>query len=343
LRIALDTQLAVGTATGIGVYARDLADALVRAGVDVERVHAAWLDPWRFDRRILWDQVLFPLLAARSGADLIHASAGTMPLVASLPVVVTVHDLAWHRVQAHTRAYARVYFGALMVGAYRRAAAIVADSHFAANEIRELVGRDDVDVIYPGVDLRFGAIVRAPDAEPFALAVGTIERRKHLLRAVETVAAIPALRLVAVGPPTPYADEVRARIAELGIGERVELRGYVTRTELDRLYATATLALVPSRYEGFGYALAEALCAGLPVIAARSSSLVEVAGDDAPLVDPDDAAGWIDATRALLAARDAAEARAAAIRAAACERFAWSTAARACAAVYTRVASANAQ
>ncbi len=338
VRVALDAQLAVGTATGIGVYVRDLARALPATGVDVRALAAPWLDPWRFDRRVAWDQVLFPLLAARSGAQVIHAASGTMPLVAHAPIVVTVHDMAWQRVQAHTRGYARAYFGGLMRARYRAAAALIADSSFAANEVRELVGRDDVQVVYPGVDERFAALTRTPDEAPFALAVGTIERRKHLIRAVETIAAIPGLRLVAVGPLTPYADEVRARIAELGVGDRVELRGYVERTELDVLYARATMALVPSRYEGFGYAVAEALCAGLPVIAARTSSLIEVAGDDAPLLAPDDASGWIDAARALLAGRDAAERRAVDARARAVTRFAWATAAARCAAIYAAAA-----
>ena len=314
-----------------------MARALAAAGVDVRALCAPWLDPWRFDRRVAWDQVLLPLLAARSGASVLHAASGTMPLVATLPVVVTVHDMAWHRVQAHARGYARAYFGTLMRARYRAAAAVIADSEFSAAEIRELAGRDDVQVVFPGVDERFERIERAPAAAPFALVVGTIERRKNLMRAVDTVAAIPGLALVAVGPPTPYLDDVRARIAELGVGARVTLRGFIERAELDALYATATVALVPSRYEGFGYALAEALCAGLPVVAARSSSLVEVAGAGVPLIDPDDAAGWIDATRAVLAAREGAQQRAGAARAAAVARFAWSTAAAQCAAVYARV------
>jgi glycosyltransferase involved in cell wall biosynthesis len=316
---------------------RDLARALPGAGVDVRALDAPWLDPWRFDRRVLWDQALFPLLAARSGAAVIHAASGTMPLFAHAPIVVTVHDMAWQRVQTHTRAYARAYFGRLMRARYRSAAAVIADSAFSASEFRELVGRDDVEVVHPGVDERFAAIARAPAAAPFALAVGTIERRKHLVRAVETIAALPGVRLIAVGPPTPYTDEVRARIAELGVGDRVELRGYVDRAELDALYARATFALVPSRYEGFGYAVAEALCAGLPVLAARTSSLIEVAGGDAPLLDPDDAVAWIDAARALLADRDAAERRAAAARPHAIARFAWPAAAARCAAIYARV------
>lgn len=339
MKVALDAQLAVGTATGIGVYQRDLARALTAAGTDVRTLQFPALDPWRFDRRVIWDQVLLPFMAARSGADVLHAASGTLPLVRALPTVVTVHDMAWLRVQAHTRAYARAYFGTLMKRLYRGAAAVMTDSNFARDEFLTLAGaREGVHVVYPGVDERFAALERRPRARPLALVVGTVERRKNLLRAVELLADVPELELVAVGPPTPYIDEVRARIGELGLGERVTLLGYVGRAELDALYAKATLALVPSRYEGFGYALAEALCAGLPVVAARSSSLVEVAGSDAPLIDPDDAGGWVEVVRAILADRDAAEAHAASVRARAAARFSWPQAAAACATIYATVA-----
>ncbi len=337
--VALDTQLTVGTATGIGVYERDLALALGRAGTDVRQLRAPALDPWRFHNRVLWDQVVLPLLAARSGADVLHAASGTLPIVATLPTVVSVFDMAWLRVQSHTPAYARAYFGTLMKRLYRAAAAVVTPSAFSHDEFLTLAGaRDEVHVVPPGVDERFAHIVRQPRARPLALVVGTVERRKNLLRIVEMLPAVPGLDLVAIGPPTPYADDVRARVRELGLGERVTLRGYVGRAEIDALYAEATLALVPSRYEGFGYALAEALCTGLPVVAARSSSLVEVAAGDADLVDPDDAGGWVDAVRAVLDDRDGAERRAALARPRAVARFGWSAAAAACTAIYRRFA-----
>jgi glycosyltransferase involved in cell wall biosynthesis len=338
VRIALDAQLAVGTATGIGVYERDLARALAAAGEDVRPLQFPALDPWRFDRRVLWDQVVLPVLAARSGARVLHAASGTLPAARTLPTVVSVFDMAWLRVQSHARPYARAYFGGLMKRLYRGAEAVLTCSTFARDEFLELAGaRDEVHTVYPGVDERFAALVRRPRQRPFALVVGTVERRKNLLRAIDTLAAIPDLDLVAVGPPTPYLDDVRARVRDLGLGTRVELRGYVTRAEIDDLYATATLALVPSHYEGFGYALAEAMCAGVPVVAARSSSLVEVAADDVPLVGADDAAGWIDVVQAILADRDAAEARAAEVRARTAARFAWPRAAAACAALYRRL------
>jgi glycosyltransferase involved in cell wall biosynthesis len=269
---------------------------------------------------------------------LLHAAAGTLPLVRTLPTVVTVHDMAWLRVQAHTPIYARAYFGTAMRTAYRGAAAVVVDSAFSGREYAELSGDPRAPVVVPpGVDGRFRSIERRPDAAPFVLVAGTVERRKNLLRAIEVAAAIPELRVVSIGPPTAYLHEVRARATELGIAGRVDLLGYVDRPAIDTLYARATLALVPSRYEGFGYALAEALCAGLPVIASDRASLPEVGAGEVRLIDPDDGAGWIDAVRDVLADRDAAERRAAALRGAACERFAWAHAARSLRDVYARV------
>ena len=338
--VAVDTQLAVGTATGAGVYARDLVCALREAGIDARAVQRTSLDPWRFDRRVLWDQLLLPLAAARSGAAVLHAASGTLPLVRTLPTVVTVHDVAWLRVQAHTRSYARAYFGALQSHAYRSADAVVCDSRFSADEYRALIDpKAAPDVIYPGVDPRFGALQRRPDEAPFALVVGTVEARKNLALLVETLPSLPSLRIVSVGPHTAYAETVRARAAELHVADRVDLRGYVTREQLDDLYVRATCALIPSRYEGFGYALAEALCAGLPAFAARTSSLIEVADDDALLLPADDASAWSEALRAFLGNREAAEATAHARRVHAIARFSWATAARAMMEIYQRITS----
>ncbi len=281
---------------------------------------------------------MLPWQAARSGATLLHASGGTMPFIRTLPTVVTVHDLAWHRVQAHTRPYARAYFGTLQARAYRRAAAVVCDSQFSANEYNELIDPNaHVDVVYPGVDERFARIVRKPDESPFALVVGTVEARKNLGVLVDALTAIPSLRIVSTGPPTPYADEVRTRAVNAGVSNRLELRGYVTRDELDDLYARAACALIPSRYEGFGYALAEAMCAGVPALAASSSSLIEVANAAVPLISPGDANAWTEAIRALLADRPKAESEAATLRPSAQHRFSWSTAATNVLRVYERI------
>ncbi len=337
MRVGLDVQLARGSATGIGEYACGLLAALRAAGVDVVPLEAPGLDPWRFDRRVLWDQVLLPAAAWRARVDLVHCASGTMPLLCGKPIVATVHDVAWLRAQQHARPYARAYFGAFALARYRTARRILVDSNFSRGELLALGSLDPakVEVVYPGVAADVAAVVRVPDRErPFALAVGTVERRKNLEVAIRALAGLPGLRLVSVGPPTPYLRRCSALAQELGVAPRVEFRGYVARGELLALYARASVAVVPSRYEGFGYGAAQALCAGVPLVAARSSSLPEVVGDAAPLVEPEDAPAWGAALAAVLAAPEAADARAAAGRPAAVARFGWPQGARAAAAAY---------
>ena len=135
MRVGVDAQLVRGTATGIGEYVRGLVPALRARGIDVVELDFPALDPWRFDRRALWDQVLLPFAAARARVDVLHCAAGTMPPAATAPIVVTVHDVAWLRVQSHARAYARAYFGAYMLARYRSAHGIVVDSAFSRDEL----------------------------------------------------------------------------------------------------------------------------------------------------------------------------------------------------------------
>jgi glycosyltransferase involved in cell wall biosynthesis len=332
VRVGVDAQLALGTATGIGEYVRGLMPALRVRGVDVAALDCPALDPWRFDRRALWDQAILPVAAARARVDVLHCAAGTMPLVVPAPTVVTVHDVAWLRVQAHARPYARAYFGRYMLGRYAKAHGILVDSLFSRDELLAVAALDParVSVVYPGVADDVMRVVRArDDAAPFVLAVGTVEARKNLEVVVRALVRLPGLGLISVGPPTAYRDHCREVARELGVADRVEFRGYVPRAEVLDLYARALVAVVPSRYEGFGYGVAQALCAGTPLVGADAASLREVAGDGATLVDPDDVDAWVAAVADVAADPDAAERRATARRAGACERFAWAASARA--------------
>jgi len=331
MRVAIDAQLTTHRPTGIGEYTTGLIAALEHLGVDCEPLREPRFDADRFDRRVFWDQVLLPMQARSSRADLLHCTSGTMPLVATLPVVATVHDVAWLRVQRHTRAYARYYFGSFSIARYRHARRIVVDSHFSRAELLELAPVDaaTVDVVYPGVAADIATIVRAPTEAATLLAVGTIERRKHLEVVIRALPALPDVRLVCVGPATPYLTECSALADSLGVGDRFDVRGYVDRAVLLDLYARATVAVVPSRYEGFGYGAAQALCAGIPLVAANASSLPEVARNDAVLVDPMDDVAWAAAITALLDDRAGSERRAANARPGAIARFSWTTAASA--------------
>lgn len=335
--VALDMQLAVGTATGIGEYVSGLAPALRDQGVDVVELCERNLDPWRFDRRIAWDQVLLPRRARASGADLLHCASGTMPLRVKMPTAVTVHDVAWLKVQRHTRLYARYYFGTFALHRYAHAAAIVVDSAFSRKELLEVlpVAPERVHVVYPGVAADYTQLERRPCGDSMVLVPGTVERRKNLEVLIRAMPQLPPdVRLVSVGPATPYRDECERLAERTGVVERVEFRGYVNRSQLLDLYASCALVAVPSRYEGFGYAAAQALCSGTPLVVSGSASLPEVAGGSALIAAAGDESEWARQIARILADRDRANANAGAQRGRAIDRFAWPVTATAMRGVY---------
>jgi glycosyltransferase involved in cell wall biosynthesis len=335
MRIAVDAQLVVGTATGIGEYVRGLIDALRDDGLDVIELSDATLDPWRFDRRVVWDQVLLPQRARAVKAELLHCASGTVPLGISIPYVVTVHDVAWLRVQWHTRPYARYYFGRFSIDRYRGASAIAVDSAFSRNELLAVMPELNpaiVRVVYPGVARDYCVLKRESGDGTTILAIGTVERRKNLERLIEALPALKDARLISVGPYTAYQDKCEALAKRLHVRDRVEFRGYVPREELLELCSRAAVIAVPSRYEGFGYAAAQGMCAGVPVVVSDQASLPEIVGDGVRVVPLNDGEGWVTALGAALHGED--DGRAAAGRAAAIERFAWRQSARAMRATY---------
>jgi glycosyltransferase involved in cell wall biosynthesis len=338
VNVAVDAQLAVGTATGIGEYVRGLIPALRAQGVEVIELNEPRLDPWRFDRRVFWDQVLLPQRARQSGADVLHCASGTVPLNVPMPVVVTVHDVAWLRVQAHARPYARYYFGKFSLERYRHAAAIAVDSEFSRRELLDVAPDVDparVHAVYPGVAEDFCTLERRASDGRTILVPGTVERRKNLEAAIKAMPFLDGARLVSVGPYTTYQDECEALARNLDVSGRVEFRGYVSREELLDLYATCAVVAVPSVYEGFGYAAAQALCAGTPLVVSDRASLPEVAGGDAPVLPLDSVQDWVTALRSALSGETTA--RAAAARAGAIKRFAWSASVKATLDVYESV------
>jgi glycosyltransferase involved in cell wall biosynthesis len=334
--VALDMQLSLGTATGIGEYVRGLADALRARGVEIVELLEPKLDPWRFDRRVAWDQVVLPKRARASGADVLHCASGTMPMRVPMPTVVTVHDVAWLKVQRHTRPYARYYFGSFALQRYRRAAAIAVDSEFSKQELLEVLpfASERVHVVYPGVAMDFCLLQRRPRSEHIILVPGTVERRKNLEVLIRALRELPEARIVSVGPSTGYREECESLAKDLRVHDRLEFRGYVPRNELLDLYATCALVAVPSRYEGFGYAAAQSLCAGAPVVVSDKSSLPEVVGGAAPIATADDEREWIRAIAEIFSDPQRTQTSADAQRSSAIARFSWNTSAAAMQRIY---------
>jgi glycosyltransferase involved in cell wall biosynthesis len=139
---------------------------------------------------------------------------------------------------------------------------------------------------------------------PYLLYVGNVTPRKNIARLFESFAAVharhPAVSLVIGGKRRWNNAEIDAAFERLDLGSSVRFTGYMDDADLPAVYSAAEVFVFPSRYEGFGLPLLEAMACGAPVVTSTASSLPEVAGDAALLVDPDDTNGLAEAIERLL-------------------------------------------
>jgi glycosyltransferase involved in cell wall biosynthesis len=207
------------------------------------------------------------------------------------PAVLTIHDLSFER---HPRLMSRrdlLLFRTFVPRSARRAERVLAVSERTKRDLVEHYGiAEDKIVVTPnGVDPIFRPDGEAPVRPPYALFVGGIQPRKDPVSAIEALGRLNGdLSLVVVGAEKRGGQEVRRAIRRLGLDQRVELAGHVEREELAALYRGAACLVFPSRYEGFGLPVLEAMASGTPVVAAAAGAVPEVAGDAAVLVEPGD-------------------------------------------------------
>ena len=273
-------------------------------------------------RRVLAEQTWLSSTARSLGAEVVHHSGGTVPLVHPGRVVLTIHDLQPLDMPRNFSLAKRAYLRAMLGRSARAAQVVCVPSEFTRQRVVELlaVAPDRVRVVpwspHPvlstgvgddtGDDVDGGLLV--PDG-PFLLYPAITYPHKNHMVLLEAFAGLDGTardaRLVLTGGSASMEDEVLARIDELGLGDRVVRTGRVAERQLESLYAAATGVVVPSRYEGFGLPVLEAMLRDRPVVAARAGSLPEVArGED--LVDPDDVTGWTTAMQSVLTLSDRA-------------------------------------
>jgi glycosyltransferase involved in cell wall biosynthesis len=337
-RIGVDARAFRSPAGGVRRYAREIYQRLARmTDVEIIAVGADAADDLppgvarraapAFPTNLGWTALSLPLALRGLAIDVFHAPAYTAPLWGVHPQAVTIHDVSYERVpewNAYKNDRVRRWF-------YRRSALatdrIITDSEFSRHEITEAynIAPWSIDVVPLAAAEMFTPgpfdplLVPRGVRQPYLLHVGDLQVRRNVTTALAAVLKIrgslaPAVGDSGEGATVPVRDVMLvcagvdrgagASLLTQALAGRdpvaVVLTGPVEDSVLLNLYRGAAALVYPSRYEGFGLPLLEAMQCGIPVVAANSSSLPEVVGDAGPLVDPLDAAAWEAAIARLL-------------------------------------------
>ena len=265
--------------------------------------------------RVLLESTWLARQARSEGLDLVHHLGGTMPALRLTPGLVTIHDLQPFVHPQHFSRVKRGYLHAIVPPSVRQARLVVTLSNFTRLDVIERMGvdADRVVLVPPGLDqpapVEPAAVERALHrhgltGRPYFLYPAiTYAHKNHktLVRAFARVAAThPEPMLVLTGGVAEAEPDLVAEIERLDLGDRIVRTGRVPVGEFDALFASATALTFPSRYEGFGMPVLEAMSRGVAVIASSNTALPEVLGGSGLLLDPDDQDGWADAMTALL-------------------------------------------
>jgi glycosyltransferase involved in cell wall biosynthesis len=257
-----------------------------------------------------------------------------LPLAVPCPAVVTVHDLSFELEPQLMGLRDRLIFRSAVPRSVRRAARILSVSEQTKRDLVELyrVPEGRIVVTYNGVDPGFSREGPRENGTPYALFVGALHLRKDPTAAVEALALVGGgdLRLVLVGPDKGGRAEAQQAAERLGIGDRIEFLGHVPQERLAAFFRGAACLVFPTRYEGFGLPVLEAMACGTPVVASAVGAVPEVADGAAILVEQRNPVALAGGIERALADRE----RLVAAGLERAKRFTWAETARRTLAVY---------
>jgi glycosyltransferase involved in cell wall biosynthesis len=335
MRIAINTFALSGRRgmAGVGRYITGLAHGLAQIDHPHE-VHYlcnednAYLFPSRHIMcgkltetrllRLMWEQTLLPLQLLHKQIDLYHAPTFVLPQVTVRPSVVTVLDMTWFTHGEKHIPYKRWYFTKLIPRSVSKSARVIAISEATKSEIIRILGVSpdkitvthmgvDTAVFYPIVDRSSLSNVLAKygiTATGYILYLGKIEPRKNLPALLAAYASVKAhlnsRKLVICGGKGWDFEDVFVTVERLGLQQDVIFTGHVPDSDLSTLYNGSDLFVYPSKYEGFGIPLLEAMACGVPVVSNNVSSMPEVVGDAGILTNCDDVSTLADTIHGVL-------------------------------------------
>lgn len=268
--------------------------------------------------RVVAESTWLPTVVRRDRIDVMHHYGGVVPPGIPLPSILTLHDLQPLENAAAFGPAKRLWLSRMIPSSVERAAFVAVPSEFVRDRVVDLLGTDpDKVVVTPhGLDLSFepdDGEIRAIRTRfrldgPFVLFPAITYPHKNHTVLVEAFASVARVRrdvtLVLTGGVGAAESDIAREIERLGVGQRVRRVGRVRPGELGVLMREAAVLAFPSRYEGFGLPVLEALGVDTPVIASTGGALPEVVGDAGILIDPDDVTGWADAIRGVLDGAD---------------------------------------
>ncbi|HEU5198373.1 MAG TPA: glycosyltransferase family 1 protein, partial [Ktedonobacterales bacterium] len=263
---------------------------------------------------ILFEHQLFePLTLRRVRPQVVHSPGLASPLLWHGPRVLTVHDVTFLQLPEQMSRASLYYWKYLALPSARRVTRIVTVSNQSRQEIAQGLGipLERIETVYNSIDDQFRAKISAEAiaqaqaryqlTTPYILFVGTIQARKNvgaLIRAFEHLAPeMSDVQLVLAGGISGNSETTVREAKQSRFSGRIRLTGRVAYEDLPAIYAGARVLVLPSRFEGFGLPIIEAMACGTPVVANNASCLPEVAGGAAVLADADDTPAFAAAIR----------------------------------------------
>lgn len=317
MRIGIDARLMHHQPAGISKYTLYLVNALAEVDSDTQytlfqhrRHRDSIVSGHNFRRATIvapvqsrLEQLMLPVELLRHQLDLLHSTDFIPPLYTSVPTVITVHDLAFLHWPHFLTEESATYYGQIDRAVAHARHIIVPSESTRTDVIGQLgVHPNKVTVIYEAANPRLSplpvdetrrrVVQRHGVPERYVLCVGTIEPRKNidgLLRAFRHLIdayGMDDVGLVIAGGRGWLYEEIFATVERLDLADRVSFLGRVSDDELWRLYVGARCHIHPAHYEGFGLPPLEAMACGTPTIVSNVSSLPEVVGDAALLINP---------------------------------------------------------
>jgi alpha-1,3-rhamnosyl/mannosyltransferase len=261
--------------------------------------------------RIAAEHSWLAIEARRRKLDVIHHGGGTAPFVKTAPTVVTVHDIQFHHHPENFVKLKRAWLRLNVPRTVQRADVVTVPSEWVRQDLAASLRADPskVMVVPFGSENLFGSTpASAAQAReryrldgPFFLFPGRTYPHKNHRMLIEAFAPLAdRAQLVFTGAPWFRDGEVAAAARHLGLTGKVRNLGLVPRGDLAGLYTAAVALVYPTRFEGFGAPVLEAMSAGCPVVASNSTAVPEVVGDAGILLDPDDLEGWTGSMQKLI-------------------------------------------